>query len=426
MTQWLLAAALIATAAASLRRFPAFHPAQLWAVPWAIAAFAFALHLLPYQQIRLSSALLIVLSVAGFVAGTDYARRRGLVLGPPRLRLASWGGELDLERSAAVAFGLALTWCLAFVAQAVIRFGWADVISADYAVRQAIGAGDFALTIKFVYAALGSAAIAAAVAGWAPTAARRRLWLALATASVAMIYLATGRSTLIAAAVIALVAFSMSSGIRLSRRRVAIGALIAAAGALGIFVAGGALANKTFVNNTDLIRVPSAFNGDDDLPDWMALPYEYISAPIAAADVQFSYIEPVGGSWGCATLPEACAVLRSLGFGVEPIDRVRPFTARPLRWNTYTSLDVPALDFGWLLTWPVFIALGILSGALWGRAVSRGPASIALYSLLAPALITGFNVFNFTATHVIGSMIYAVAVIWVVGAFSRRRQEDVR
>lgn len=423
MTPWPLAVLLVVAAVISVKRYPALHPAQLWAIPWALSGLTFALNLLPYREIRLTSAALIALSVYGFIAGTEFARRRGLILGAPQLKIELTRRPAALEAAAGIGFVVAAAWCLAFFVQASNELGLGNVLSADYAVRQAIGGGAFDATIKFTYAALGSTALAAVAAGRAETTRRRCAWLAISALSVAMIYLATGRSTLIAAAVIASVGFILSARIRVSRRGFAVGGLLAAALAVIVFLVGGAITGKTFTNNPDLVRLPNAFNAGPDLPDWMALPYEYLSAPIAASDVQLGYIVGVGGSGGCATLPEACDALQKLGFDTEPIDRVRLFTAHPLPWNTYTSIDSPALDFGWVPTAPFFFLIGIVSGALWNRAEAGGPGSIAIYALLVPALITGFNVFNFTAPHVIGSMFYAAAILMVTTFLPRTPQE---
>ena len=417
MTQWLLAGVVATVAIVSVKRYPSFHPSQLWAIPWALATFAYALKLLPYRDIRFSSAALMMMSVVAFVLGTELARRRrtglegGLPLGSLALR-----GELKLERAAMLAFVIAALWCAVFLAQAAGQFGLGNVLSADFVVREAIGAGEFGLTIKYTYAALGSAALAAVVAGRSEPGRSRRLWLLISALSIALIFFATGRATLMAGAISALVAFCLSAGVEVTRRRLAVGSLVVAVAAVAVFLAGSELSGKTFANNPELAILPSSFNDHNDLPDWSALPYQYISAPIAAADVQLSYTSGIGGSWGCATLPEACSVLQSLGFGTAPIDRVRPFTAHPLIWNTYTSIDSPALDFGWVLTAPFFFVIGVLSGALWNRSRSRGPGSVVVYALLAPALLTGFNVFNFTAPHVIGSMVYAAALMWVATA----------
>lgn len=411
MTPWPLAILLILAAALAVRRYPAFHPAQLWAIPWAIAGFTFALDLLPYREIRLTSAALIALSVYGFIGGTEFARRHALILRAPRIGLGRVRRQVAVELSAWIAFAIATIWCLAFVLEAAGELGIGNVVSADYAVRQAIGDGSFDATIKFTYAALGSAAVAAVAAGRADTHRRRNVWLLISVLSVAMIYLATGRSTLLAAATVAAVAFILSAQVRVTPRRLAIAGSISASAALVVFLVGGEITGKTFANNPDLARLPSAFNGGIDLPNWMALPYEYMSAPIPASDVQLGYVVGVGGIGGCVTFPEVCGGLQRLGVDAEPVDRVRLFTARPLRWNTYTSIDSPALDFGWVPTAPFFFLIGIAGGALWNRAERGGPGSIAIYALLAPALITGFNVFNFTAPHVVGSMIYAAAIM---------------
>jgi hypothetical protein len=186
------------------------------------------------------------------------------------------------------------------------------------------------------------------------------------------------------------------------------GAALVGALSLTVFLAGGRLVGKTFENNPSLQAVPSTFTAHREWSQF-ALPYEYASAPIAALDVQVDSASTWGSSHGCAVFSEACRVLNRVGFGVHGVSRVRPFTADPLPWNTYTALDMPLLDGGLVFAIPIVGLLGLILGALWSLARRRSLLAASAYAIFAPAALTSSGAFNFTAPHFLGAVFIALA-----------------
>ena len=276
--------------------------------------------------------------------------------------------------------------------------------------QDAIGTGEFGLTIKYVYPALAAVILAAMLAGSATNGRDTLRWLFGAGVCCASLYLSTGRSTIITGVVAGLVAYHLSRGRPLSRRHFLGGVAVVGGATLFVFVAGGQLIGKTYANNQDLQTVPSVFS-EYHLLSSLALPYQYASAPIAALDIQVSASSAVGSVHGCAALSEECRVLRRLGIPVPSVPRVRPFTAPPLIWNTYTALDFPLLDGGLVFFAPIVLTIGLLSGALWRRAQQSRPQAIVGYSLVAAACVNAYSSFSFTAPHLLGAGLLALLAL---------------
>ena len=51
---------LLAVAVVSVRRLPPLHPAQLFSIPWAIAAGLYFMRLLPYRRLGVDTVVLAV------------------------------------------------------------------------------------------------------------------------------------------------------------------------------------------------------------------------------------------------------------------------------------------------------------------------------------------------------------------------------
>jgi hypothetical protein len=185
-----------------------------------------------------------------------------------------------------------------------------------------------------------------------------------------------------------------------------------------VFVLGGRLIGKTFENNSYLQAVPSVFRDHRSISD-AALPYQYSTAPIAALDVRVEASTTWGTSYGCATLSDGCRILSALGADLEPVDRVRPFTAEPLPWNTYTALDAPLIDGGLALCAPIVGILGLLVGSLWGLAQRQSAYAVSAYALLAPAMLTASGSFSFTASHLLGAILISSALLLGCGLLDR-------
>jgi len=310
-----------------------------------------------------------------------------------------------------------------FLAQTASRYGLRAAIVSTQTVRDAIGLGQFAITIKYVYAALAATALCAIAAANEPksTAFRWRLATVLAIASI---YFSTGRSTLVVAMVVGVVAYVLARARPLSRARFLSGSAALGALALLIFVAGGNLIGKTYENNPGLQAVPSRFT-DHRAMRVLALPYEYTSAPIAALDVQVAASTTWGTSHGCAAFAEFCKVLERLGLkGVQPVSRIRPFTRDPLPWNTYTALDIPLIDSGIALAIPLIGVLGCGLGMLWRLAGRRSPLAVCAYALLAPAAVTASGSFNFTAPHIVGAIFISFVAMATAVLVTRMKERS--
>jgi hypothetical protein len=406
MTGALTAALLLGAAAVSLWRFPPLHPAQLWTLPWAAAVTLYALHLLPYRELSWGTAALVIGATGAVVLASALGGRR-------RTGTARVFPDVGRLGSAALvaAAGTGLLLGL-FLAQAATQYGLRAALVSSPEVRLAIGEGAFALTIKYVYPALATVLLAGLAAGREPDVRRRRWWLLLAGAATASVYFSTGRATILTAVVVGAVAFAIARDQAIPLRRYLLAGGAVAAVALTVFLAGGALIGKTLEAQPDLQRIPSFFSKHSAWAE-LALPYQYASAPIAALDVVVRDAGALGGSDGCASAPEACRVLNRLGIGVEPVERIRPFTPRPLPWNTYTALEAPILDFGLALVIPVLFAIGYLVGLAWAFARAGSLAGLVAYPLLASALLSSYGTFDFTAPHLIGAAVIALVAMQV-------------
>jgi len=288
-------------------------------------------------------------------------------------------------------------------------------------LREAITHGDLNVTIKYVYAAIAAIAWCAVAASIAPTAGQRHVWLIAAVACGGCIYFATGRATIVSGAIVGVVAYFTAGERRISGRRVIVVACGLVVLGLTVFLLVGALIGKTFANNEDLQRIPSVFTKYSALAQ-LALPYEYVTAPIAALNVQVSVATPWGDAHGCALASSLCAALRKAGLRVPVVRRVRPFTAPPLKWNTYTALDAPLIDGGKGLVMPIVAVIGLAVGLLWRAARRRTILGAIGYSIEAVALVTASGSSNFTAPHLIGALVFSVFAFWLATGVPRARE----
>ena len=407
-----LAVSLVLVAVWSVATLPSLHPVQLSAIPWALAATLYALHLLPYRPLAWGTVAVAVLSTLAFAGGTMcFGSGRavpGLGFAPPSTR--------DRRRAVAAAtvlIGLTALLLGAYLAQAVSRYGLRATFVSTAALRAAVEHGDFAVTIKYIYVAMAAIAVSGVAAAVAAEARHRRAWLAITVVCVASLYFGTGRATIVSGAVVGLVAFGIAATKPIVMRRV-----LEFAGAMGllalvVFLIGGQLIGKTFSNNRDLQILPSVFSQHRSL-SMLALPYQYATAPIAALDVQVGVARALGDGHGCATFPAACSVLRKIGVHAPNVKKIRPFTAAPLPWNTYTALDVALIDGGRVLAVPIIGLLGVLAGLIWRWANLRRLLGQIAYALEAAALITAFGSFNFTAPDLLGAFLICAVTLWAI------------
>jgi hypothetical protein len=413
---------LAVLALAALIWLPPLHPAQLWLIPWAIAAGLYLMRLFPYRTLDTKTVVLVcgssIAVVIGVLGGERIGQRlprRAAEPTEPAIGAIGWAAALALSLTALLLFG--------FLAQAASRYGARAALISTLTVRDAIGQGAFPITVKYVYAALAATALCAIAAA---TDRRKAAWWTVGgLAAVGSIYFSTGRSTFVVGGVVGLVAYLLARAKPLSRARFIAGCAGVGAFAVIVFVIGGNLIGKTYANNPGIQEVSSTFTKHPHLRV-LALPYEYASAPIAALDVQVDASTPWGTTNGCAAFSEECRVLGRLGFGLTGTSRIRPFTTDPLPWNTYTALDVPLLDGGYILAIPILGLFGLLLGLLWNLAQRRNVFGVCTYAILAPAAVTASGSFNLTAPHLVGAVVIALTAI-VVAAPLRRvmRREPV-
>ncbi len=423
-TSVVLAAVLLVLAASSFALLPPLHPAQLWSMSWFIAVLLYVPRLLPYRSLSWSTTIIAGAAAIAFVLGSLGAERwvgaSGRGRGPSRPL-----NYTTVRSAAAAAAILALLGVGAFVASAASSYGVHNTLTASQRLRTAIYGGALAVQVKYVWAALAAVTLCSIAAGLAPRRRSQGLWLLAAAGCGASIYFATGRATLVTALVIGSVAYFSTRPRRLRRRRFIAGTAILIAASLAIFIAGGQLIGKTYANNADLQSVPSFFTRHPSFSG-LALAYQYVSAPVAALDVQVRSTTDWGDARGCAAATELCTVLRRLGMHVVPIARIRPFTAPPLIWNTYTGLDVPLMDWGKVLAVPVVGLLGAICGMLWVWARRRLTVGLLTYSVAAAAIVGSWTTFTFTAPHIVGAVIISLLMIWLVDCALARRMVRTR
>ena len=422
MASIVLAAALVGLATFSVIRLPFLHPLQLWSVPWALATGLFALHLLPYRPLSGSTAMLIAACTASFALGLVLAAklRPGAVLaGARRIMPRNHGDPRAVELAAALACLLTFVGLALFLGELVARFGLKDALVSSANVRVALSNGAAALTIKYLYAAYAAAALCGVAAALVDDPLRRRWWLGLGAIVVAAQYFNTGRSNIVLAAVVLIVAESVARQRRPSVRVVAAGSAALVAFLLGIFTVGGAIIGKT-LDNSPLRTIASPLT-EHELLQPLALPYLYATAPIPALDVQAGVAASTDHAFGCATLSVLCRIGARAGLDVVPEPAIRPFTARPLPWNTYTAIDLPLIDGGPAFAALFFVAVGWLAGTVWHAARQGFAAATVLYALYSSALAYASTQNNFLATHVVGASLLALLLIAAAGARIERR-----
>lgn len=411
-----LALALSLTAIWSVVRLQPFHPLQLWSIPWAIAATSFFLGLLPFIEISWLTVWLILGSTVALGIGIAFGQR--LYEGHASKPVSAESGkcQVTLRRAALIAIGLTGILLLGFLIQLSLRVGAQSALFADSDVRRAIGEGQFVVTVKYVYANLAAVALTGAVAGLASRTRLSRGWIAALLALIAATYFTTARSNIFLAVVVAAVAFFVFGSRRPSRKSVGLAVVAAGIAALVLFGVMGSMVGKQFSAYPEFQEVPNFFQGRDALST-LAIPYRYLSSSIPAFDLQVQQSSLFGQAHGCAMASEVCSVLRQAGLGVDPVPRVKEFTAPYFEWNTYTGLDLPLIDFGKMFLIPIIAVIGIVVGAVWGAARHGKVAAGVSYSLIAACLVGGYSTFFFTAPHIVGALLIALGCLAIASIF---------
>ena len=111
-----------------------------------------------------------------------------------------------IEFAAGLASLLTLVGLALFIAELGARYGLADALVSSVDVRVALANGTATLTIKYLYAGYAAAALCGVAAALVDKPRRRRAWLALGAIVVGAQYFNTGRSNVVLAAVVLIVA----------------------------------------------------------------------------------------------------------------------------------------------------------------------------------------------------------------------------
>lgn len=403
-----LSVLLLLIAGGAIARLPALHPIQLWTVPWAAAACLYATNLLPYAPLSVETFLLVLGCSAAFACGA----LAGEVIGrrfPPATPATDRVERAAVLLLVVTGIGLGL-----FFAQSMSRFGVGAVVVSSSEVREALGAGELTVTIKYVYAALAAASVCGAAAGLR-AGRRRATWLFGVAVAAASTYFSTGRSTPVLALLFGLLAFGVAGRIILPPRRLLAAALASALLALAALIIGGSMIGKTF-ENSELATIDTVFTRHELLEE-LALPYQYATAPIAALDVLVRNSTAWGWAEGCATAAPICSVAAEVGLPATAVPSIRPFTQPPLAWNTYTAIDAPLLDGGLVLAPIIVLLLGAAAGVAWAAARRGQIVALIAFSALGTATIFSTVQNNYLAPHFLGAMLLAAAAL-VCGSIS--------
>lgn len=421
MTAWLVAAFHVGLAGILLRRLGPLHPATLWAAPFAITTTLFALALLPYRDMAPAAAVLLAAATTAFCA-TAVAGGRRRRSEPSRAQGAS-AGRLA-PRAAGAGLLVLAAWLAAFLVEVAAAHGWRATVISSAEVRQDLQAGAAGLTIKYVYATTAAAALCALAAARAELRRDRRAWLAGAAVAAGSAYFSTGRSNMVLPLAAAAIVYATARGLRPGLLATLRAGAIAAVVVFAVFTAGGQIIGKTY-DNAPVSRVDSAFAGRPLLQPF-ALPYQYATAPIGALGVQVSVAGEIPRTDGCATFSVACQLASAAGIAAEPVPRIRPFTAEPLPWNTYTALDLPLLDAGPAGVIAFFLVAGFLAGAVHARALQGRALWLVTYGIVASAIVVAPVQNNFLAPHVIGALVIGAGLLAAAAVAPRARRYGVR
>lgn len=408
-----LAAGLACAAAIALRRLTFLHPATLWLAAWALAMMLFALRALPYHRLSTTTLFIIGGWSALFCVGTLLGSRLGNVHVPPHWTHRFQADSHHLAPAAALAATIAVAGLGAFLLQVASSYGWRAAIVSDPQVRLAIADGATPYTIKYIYFAFAAAALAGLTAGRATCSATRMAWIAVAIAMIGSQYFSTGRSNILLAAVMACIAYFLSDPRAITRRRVLLVAGGVGASTLLIFLGMGSLLGKSF-EASDVQTFDNTFARHEALQP-LALPYQYVTAPLPAFDV-VRRVTPGMGRGACQTLSPMCAIGRTLGLRMSPEPSLTGFTKAPASWNTFTALYSPLVDAGPVLGALIILAEGVFFGLLWASARTGSIYAMGAYAAMSSAVAYSTVENTLLQPHLIGA---ALIVIVLTAAAAR-------
>jgi hypothetical protein len=403
-----LAAGLAVALAFAVRRFTIFHPAALWLAAWTFAAALFALAALPYRELSTATLLIVVGWTALFCLGAMLGSWARIAEVLSRRCEPQPPDKQHVEIAAGMACTLALLGLGAFLVQVATTYGVRAAFVSDANVRLAIADGATHFTIKYIYVAFAAGALSGVAAARATTRATRNRWIAAALVMIATQYFSTGRSNLLLAALMACMAYFIATPQPIDWRRLTLVGAAVGASTLLVFVGMGSLLGKSFAAS-DVRTFDNAFVRHDELRS-LALPYQYVTAPLPAFDVIRS-ATPVTGRGGCQTLSAACAIGQKLGLPVAPEPSLTGSTGAPAAWNTFTALYAPMVDGGPVFGGLIIFAEGVLFGLLWAAAWRGSFYAMSAYATTSAAVAYSTVENTLLQPHLVGAALVAVILI---------------
>lgn len=412
LSSYLLALFFAAAAAACLRLLPPLHPLQLWCLAWAAATALFCMRLLPVVPITSAAAALVVAATICFGAGT-------LLAAPAFERFAGgarrWeAGWSTLQLAAAMAL-LLLGVALAIHLGPLVReFGLWSTLSSSNELKGTSLVSD---NPRYLYFAIAAVPLAALAAARAPGPREARIWGALCASAAASPYFASARAAIIYLVLVAGLAYLLGRPRPPDPRRLLVAAGAFVAVIVTVMIAVGLLQDRGITTSSDVGSVPSVFH-DEPVLGQLGVPYGYAVLPLAALGEQVRVSSSFGHADGCASLRVACSALQRTGLPFDPVDPARPFTSQPIRWNLYTSLDLPLVDGGIVLA-PLILGLtGFVLGLLW-QAIRRGTLlGLIGYPLFGASCFYATTKYEFSSQYQVGALIIALLLVAAAGVLA--------
>lgn len=398
------------------------HPIQMYSAPWAVATTLYALRLLPYRALSWSAVALICGSALVFSAAVLASERVGSRWWS---RVKSNGSDSVLPGRAAAAnyaawaaLLLGTPLFLVFLAQTASRFGLTGTLLDSKSIRAALVSQPPPRSSLYEFLAFPAVALWSLSAALASNPAAKRRYLLASACAAGSLYFLTGRELLVNAVIVAVVIQLLISERAVDGRHIAMTLGAFASCAVVIFVGIGALGGHTF--NTSGIETFGNVFARHQSVSALALPYEDVSAPIAALDVRLHVSSTWGGMYGCATAAHECALLHDVGLNVKKAPPAPPFTGIPLPWNAYTYLDDFLLDGGRALTLALVGLSGLLTGLVWSFARRHNRYGVIAYAFIVPVLVFSYRQ-NLIDTFFLYALV-AIALLWVSARFAVREE----
>lgn len=422
----------VALLTVALVRLPPLHPIQVYSAPWTVATILYALKLLPYRELTWLTVVVICGSALVFSAAAlagerlgsrawSYKRSPDDARSPAAGTSSSVAYAVAARHAAWAAMLLGAPLFLAYLVQTTARFGPVDTLLVAKGVRSALVSQPPLRALLYERLAFPAAALWSLAAALAIDPAARRRCLIGWGCAAGSLYFSTGRELLVNALIIAVIV-SLTIGKRgLAGRRIAAILAVLAVSAMVVFVGVGALGGHTF-NNSGISTFDNFFARHHAVSA-LALPYEDLSAPIAALDRRVALASTWGRTYGCATAARECALLQDMGLPIDRSPPAPPFTGSPLPWNAYTYLDDFLLDGGKALMWLLVAFTGALAGLAWSLSRLRNHYGVIAYAFVVPVLIFSYRQ-NLLDNFLLDALT-AMALLWVSTRFALRSRQSL-